>query len=140
MEFGGFTPDDADQPTAEINMIPMIDVMLVLLIVFILAAPLLARAVKVDLPREVATADRPLPADITVSVDKAGQVWWENTPVTAAELDRRLDDEGRKADPPEVHIRADRDVTYGHVADLMALASGKGLHKLAFVSDPVPRQ
>ena len=138
MEFGGFTPDDADQPTAEINMIPMIDVMLVLLIVFILAAPLLARAVKIDLPREVAAADHPLPADITVSIDKAGQVWWDNAPVTAAELDHRLDAAGRKADPAELHIRADRDVTYGHVADLMALAARKGLHKLAFVSGPVP--
>ncbi len=138
MEFGTFIPDDADQPAAEINMIPMIDVMLVLLIVFILAAPLLTRAVKIDLPREVAAADRPLPADITLSLDKAGQVWWQNAPVTPAELALRLDAAGRQADPPELHIRADREVAYGHVADLMALASGKGLHKLAFVSDPVP--
>ncbi|PPQ37762.1 ExbD/TolR family protein [Rhodopila globiformis] len=133
-----FVADGAEQPMAEINMIPMIDVMLVLLVVFILTAPLLAQAVKVDLPREVAAADSPLPADITLSVDKDGQVWWDTAAVTPAELDRRLDDAGRQADPPEVRIRADRAVDYGHVADVMALAARKGLHRLAFVSDPAP--
>jgi len=140
MAFGSFSGDDTAQPTAEINMVPMIDVMLVLLIVFILAAPLLAQAVKVELPRESVPADQARPADITVSIDKDGQAWWETAAVDAAELTHRLEEEGRKADPAELHIRADRAVAYGHVADVMAQASRQGLHKLAFVSDPAIAQ
>jgi biopolymer transport protein ExbD len=140
MAFGKFSDDGQAQPTAEINMIPMIDVMLVLLIVFILAAPLLVHAVKVDLPRETSQADHLHPADISLGIDKDGQIWWGMAPVTAADLDQRLEEEGRKAETPELHIRADRNVSYGHVADLMALASRKGLHKIAFVSDPVAHQ
>jgi biopolymer transport protein ExbD len=121
-------------------MIPMIDVMLVLLIVFILAAPLLVHAVKVDLPRETSQADHPRPADITLSIDKDGQIWWGTAALSAADLDQRMEQEGGKAETPELHIRADRNVSYGAVADLMALASRKGLHKLAFASDPVIRQ
>jgi len=136
MSFGKFSADDGAQPTAEINMIPMIDVMLVLLIVFILAAPLLVQAVKVELPKESAAADQARPTDISLSLDKDGQVFWETTAVDPAELTRRFEEEGRKPDPAELHIRADRAVAYGHVADLMAQASRQGLHKLAFVSDP----
>lgn len=138
MAFGRFSDGGQNQPMAEINMIPMIDVMLVLLIVFILAAPLLVHAVKVDLPSETSQADHPLPADITLSIDKDGQIWWGSDPVAATDLDRHLEEEGAKAETPELHIRADRNVAYGRVADLMALASRKGLHKLAFVSDPSP--
>jgi biopolymer transport protein ExbD len=136
MSFGKFSAGDQSQPTAEINMIPMIDVMLVLLIVFILAAPLLVHAVKVDLPHETSQPDHPLPADIALSIDKEGQVWWGTEAVAPAELERRLDEEGRKPETPEIHLHADRATAYGPVADVMALASRKGLHKLAFVSDP----
>ena len=136
MAFGKFSDDGQSLPTAEINMIPMIDVMLVLLIVFILAAPLLVHAVKVELPRETSQADHPLSADITLGIDKDGQVWWGTDAIAAADLVQRLEQEGRKEETPELHIRADRNVSYGHVADLMALASRKGLHKMAFVSDP----
>jgi biopolymer transport protein ExbD len=140
MAFGKFSDDGQSQPTAEINMIPMIDVMLVLLIVFILAAPLLVHAVKVDLPRETSQSDHPLPSDITLCIDKDGQVRWGADPVNVIELERRFDEAGRKTEAPELHIRADRNVTYGYVADLMALASRKGLHKMAFVSDPASHQ
>jgi biopolymer transport protein ExbD len=136
MAFGKFSDAGQSQPMAEINMVPMIDVMLVLLIVFILAAPLLVHAVKVDLPRDTSQADHPLPADITLGIDREGQIWWGTALVTTAELDRRLEQEGGKPETPELHIHADRNVSYGHVADLMALASRKGLHKMAFVSDP----
>lgn len=136
MTFGKFSTDGVDQPATEINMVPMIDIMLVLLVIFIMAAPLLTRAVKVDLPHESAAVDHRQPADITLSVDKAGQVWWGDAPIAPADLARRLDEAGRQADPPELHIRADRAAAYGGVADLLALASHKGLYKFAFVSDP----
>jgi len=138
MAFGKFSDDGLGQPSAEINMVPMIDVMLVLLIVFMLAAPLLTQAVKIDLPREAAAAEQPEPANVTVSIDAAGQVWWDGSAVNTNELARRLDEASHLADPPELRIRADRATAYAHVADLMAAASERGLHKLAFVSDPIP--
>lgn len=139
MAFGKFSSDGRQQPNAEINMIPMIDVMLVLLIIFILSAPLLVHAVKVALPQETTQPDQPQPEDIAISIDKDGGVWWGTDPVEPAELARRLAEAGAKPETPELHIRADRDAVYGHVADLMAAAANAGLHKLAFVSDPSPR-
>jgi biopolymer transport protein ExbD len=140
MAFGRLSGTGRTQVTAEINMIPMIDVMLVLLIIFILTTPLLVHAVKVDLPRVASEADPPLATDITLSLDKDGQVWWGDAMVTTADLEHRLAAEGLKAEAPEVQIRADRAVPYGQVADLMARASRSGLHKLAFVSSPTPPQ
>jgi biopolymer transport protein ExbD len=137
MSFGKFSDDSHSQPSAEINMVPMIDVMLVLLIVFMVTAPLLTQAVKVDLPQETAAAEQPEPASLTISLDAKGQVWWEGEAVAPDELLRRLDEAAQKADPPELRIRADRATAYGRVADLMADASSRGLRKLAFVSDPL---
>lgn len=136
MAFGKFTGDAHNQPGAEINMIPMIDVMLVLLIVFMLTAPLLTQAVKVDLPKEVVPIEQIEPASVTVSIDAAGQVWWDGEAVSHDELVKRLDESSHLQIPPELRIRADRSVAYGPVADLMAEASAHGLHRLAFISTP----
>jgi len=137
MAFGRFSDDSLSQPSAEINMIPMIDVMLVLLIVFMVTAPLLTQAVKVELPREVAAAEQPEPASLTVSIGADGQIWWDGDAIGQDELLHRLDQAAQRPKPPELRIRADRSIAYGHVADLMAAASSHGLQKLAFVSDPV---
>ncbi|MBV7438900.1 biopolymer transporter ExbD [Aeromonas sp. sif2416] len=137
MAFGKISSDSDDQPLSEINMIPMIDVMLVLLIVFMITAPLLTNAVKLDLPEASSQANQPKQDDISLSIDGAGKMYWNDKPVDEAALIAQMSAVDQKAQElPEIQLRIDKSVEYGTIARVMALASQHGLHKIAFVSQP----
>ena len=132
--------DDAE-PLAEINMVPLIDVMLVLLIIFMVTAPLLTHAVKVDLPKAASTASEPRPEAIELSIDRDGQVFWNGKPVDATDLEARLGETAANTvssagNTPELRLRADRQTPYEKVAQVMSTASRHGLTRLGFVTDP----
>ena len=137
MAFGKISSDSDDQPLSEINMIPMIDVMLVLLIVFMITAPLLTNAVKLDLPEASSQANQPKQDDISLSIDGAGKMYWNDKPVDEAALIVQMSAVDQKAQElPEIQLRIDKSVEYGTIARVMALASQHRLHKIAFVSQP----
>jgi biopolymer transport protein ExbD len=134
MAFGSFTPEG--RPMAEINMIPLIDVMLVLLVIFIITTPLLTHAVKIDLPKAASQPNLTKPDNIQLAIDAAGQVFWNGAPVSRDALHERLVAAGRQQPQPEVHIRADAAARYQWVAETLADAARAGLVRIGFVSDP----
>ncbi len=135
MAFGNGSSDQ-DGVVSEINMTPLVDVMLVLLIIFIITVPVLTHSVKLDLPRAQNQANEVKPQTVVVSVTRDGSTHWNETPVSAAELESRLRVAAAEASQPEVHIRADRKVEYEHVARTMAAAQRAGILKLGFVTTP----
>jgi len=137
MAFGRLGGEEGeDQPMADINMIPMIDVMLVLLIVFMITAPLLTNAVKLELPEASSAENQPKPDDIRLALDAQGQSFWNGEPCDSACLDLHMQQVADKQPQPELQLNVDKQVTYEQVAKLMAQASRHGLTKLAFVSAP----
>ena len=138
MAFASFDPKGAGAPLAEINMVPLIDVMLVLLVIFIVTAPLLTHSVKLDLPKVSSQVNALEPEKIEFAIDADGTLYWNGEPVTRDEAQRRFAREGAKPVAPEVHLRADQRVPYRHVAWALADASKAGLAKVGFVSDPEP--
>ena len=139
MAFGGFSHGSEPAPMAEINMIPLIDVMLVLLVIFIITAPLLTHAVKLDLPRVASHPNLTRPDHITVSIDAAGILFWNGEQVSRTELDTRLAAAAKQNPQPELHLRADRATRYENVAEVMSDAARIGLARIGFVSDPDQR-
>jgi biopolymer transport protein ExbD len=139
MAFGGLTNDAGDTDNAEINMIPLIDVMLVLLVIFIITAPLMTHAVKVDLPAAASQPNEVKPETINLSIKADGSVFWNADPVDAAAWQARMGVAARQTPQPEIHIRADGDLAYRNVAQIMADAARAGLTKLGFVTDPRTR-
>ena len=139
MAFGGFSKGGNAAPMAEINMIPLIDVMLVLLVIFIVTAPLLTHAVKLELPRASSQANPLKPDKIEFAIDAAGTRYWNGEAVTRAQAAERFAAEGRRVPQPEVHLRADQAVPYRFVAQTLADASKAGLGKVGFVSEPETR-
>ena len=136
MAFASFDPKTAHAPMAEINMVPLIDVMLVLLVIFIVTAPLLTQAVKLELPKASSQVNDLRPQKIEFAIDAAGALYWNGEPVSRAEAQRRFAAEGAKPQQPEVHLRADQNVPYRFVAWTLADASKAGLAKVGFVSEP----
>ena len=136
MAFASFDSKRGGAPMAEINMVPLIDVMLVLLVIFIVTAPLLTHAVKLDLPKVSSAANELKPDKIEFAIDAAGQRFWNGEPLTRAEAAQRFVAEGAKPNQPEVHLRADQAVAYRLVAETLADASKAGLSKVGFVSEP----
>ncbi|HEX6703515.1 MAG TPA: biopolymer transporter ExbD [Albitalea sp.] len=136
MAFASFDSKSASAPVAEINMVPLIDVMLVLLVIFIITAPLLTHAVKLELPQASSSVDVAPPAKIEFAIDAQGTLFWNGERLTRAEAARRFAAESAKQPQPEVHLRADQDVAYRVVAQTLADASKAGLTKVGFVSTP----
>ncbi|HEY1092668.1 MAG TPA: biopolymer transporter ExbD [Burkholderiaceae bacterium] len=136
MAFASFDSKRASAPMAEINMVPLIDVMLVLLVIFIVTAPLLTNAVKLDLPKVTSQPNELRPDKIEFAIDAAGQRYWNGEPLTRAEAVARFLAEGRKQPQAEIHLRADQDVAYRKVAETLADASKAGLTRVGFVSEP----
>jgi biopolymer transport protein ExbD len=130
------TQDRSDEMLSEINMIPFIDVMLVLLIIFIITVPVIKHAVSIDLPR--ASNDKVLdkPDSVRLSIDAEGGYFWNQAPVSDAELENRLAVASALANQPELHIRGDKAVRYERVALAMATAQRVGLRKIGFVTEP----
>ena len=136
MAFGSFDRKTSSQPMAEINMVPLIDVVLVLLVIFIVTAPLLTNAVKLDLPKATATADIQKPEKVEFAIDATGALFWKGERLSREEAAQRFLEEGRKRPQPEIYLRADQNVPYRFVAQTLADASKGGLAKVAFVSEP----
>jgi biopolymer transport protein ExbD len=136
MAFGAFDHGTGGQPMAEINMIPLIDVMLVLLVIFIITAPLLTHAVKVDLPKASSQANQTKPDNIQLAVLKTGEVLWNGEALDRSSLEQRLSAAAKLSPQPEVHIRGDGAAEYRHVAQLMSAAARAGLGRIGFVTDP----
>ena len=136
MAFASFDSKRASAPMAEINMVPLIDVMLVLLVIFIVTAPLLTNAVKLELPQVSSQVNELKPDKVEFGIDAAGQRYWNGEPVTRAEAILRFRAEGAKPQQPEIHLRADQNVAYRSVAETLADASKAGLTRVGFVSEP----
>jgi biopolymer transport protein ExbD len=139
MAFASFDGRRGAQPTAEINMVPLIDVMLVLLVIFIVTAPLLTHAVKLDLPRASSATHEPPPQRIELAIEATGQRFWNGEPMTRDDVAARLRAEGQRETKPEVQLRADHRVPYGDVAQTLADAASAGLTRISFVSVPEGR-
>ena len=136
MAFGSFDRKTSSQPMAEINMVPLIDVVLVLLVIFIVTAPLLTNVVKLDLPKATSAADIQKPEKVEFAIDANGGLFWKGERITREEAVARFAEEGRKRPQPEVYLRADQNVPYRYVAETLADASKGSLSKVAFVSEP----
>ena len=134
MAFG--TQDDADEVMNEINMTPLVDVMLVLLIIFIITVPVMKHAVPVDLPRASNEREIIKPETIRLSVTADGKYYCNESEVTGEELFPRLQAEAAKEPQPDLHIRGDKNVRYEFVAQAMAAAQRAGVRKIGFVTDP----
>jgi len=135
MAFGGDF-DSNDEVMSEINMTPLVDVMLVLLIIFIITVPVLTHSVDIDLPRASNVPNELTPSTVQLAVDAAGDVYWNETKVTPAELAARLSAAAASSPQPEVHLRGDRTVAYEHVVKTMAAVQSAGILKLGFVTEP----
>ena len=121
---------------ADMNVVPLVDVMLVLLVIFIVTAPLLTHAVKIDLPKASSAANITKPEHIEFGIREDGSLFWSGEQVMLDALPVRFAAEARKQPQPEVHIRADRHVHYEKVAQIMAFAAKAGLVRIGFVSEP----
>jgi biopolymer transport protein ExbD len=134
---GSFQESGPAAPMAEINTTPLVDVMLVLLVIFIITAPLFHQAVEVDLPKVEASRMEEKPRVVEVALDGAGRVFVDGAPVEREALAARLAAAGAAGRPaPELHLRADRATRYEAVTEVMALAQKAGLTRIAFVTDP----
>jgi biopolymer transport protein ExbD len=136
MAFASFDSKNSSAPVAEINMVPLIDVMLVLLVIFIITAPLLTNAVKLELPKASSQVNEAKAEKIDFAIDASGTLFWNGEAVNRAEAFKHFVAESKKQPQPEVHLRADQAVPYRFVAQTLADASKAGLSKVGFVSDP----
>jgi biopolymer transport protein ExbD len=137
MAFGGFDRGTG-APVSEINMVPLIDVMLVLLVIFIVTAPLLTHAVKIDLPKAASEVNPTKPNNVQLGIRADGETFWNGELVTRSALEERFQTAARDEPQPELHIRADRKTEYGNVAEVMSMAARVGLTRIGFVTDPSP--
>jgi biopolymer transport protein ExbD len=136
MAFGAFNPNRQHAMMSEINVTPMVDVMLVLLVIFIITAPMFTHAIKLDLPRAQAAGSAEQADSISIAIDASGKIFWNNIAVDADGLDERLAAAAAQAEQPELQLRADRNTRYETVAEVMAAAQTHGLTKLGFVTEP----
>jgi biopolymer transport protein TolR len=123
------------RPLPDINVTPLVDVMLVLLVIFIITAPLMASSIKLDLPRTDAGQPGDTPKFVSLSVDTAGRLFLNDQPVTAEELAARLQRAAADNRDTEVQLRADQAVPYGRIVELMGIANKAGLSRIGFVTD-----
>lgn len=136
MAFGSLTDNEADGDLAEINMIPLIDVMLVLLVIFIVTAPLLTHAVKVDLPKASSAPNLTKPENVQLAIDAASQVFWNGQAVSPDALGELLKAAALRDPQPELHLRAERTTPYEKVAEVMSAAAREGVTRIGFVTEP----
>ncbi|WP_339663763.1 biopolymer transporter ExbD [uncultured Psychrobacter sp.] len=127
--------DDSSQSMNEMNLIPLIDIMLVLMIIFLLTASVLNPAVPLDLPKTSAMLNEIPPEAIQISIDKDAGIFWDSDPISMAELEVRLQQQSAAGKDPSVQLRADKDSKYDTVAQVLAAASEAGLSKIAFVNE-----
>jgi biopolymer transport protein ExbD len=135
-----FSDDDDQALMNEINMTPLVDVMLVLLIIFLVTIPAMQHAVRIDLPHASSQPEAVKPAHVDVAVQADGSILWDSEPVSDDGLRARIAQAALATPQPELHLRADRKVPYERVAAVMSAAQSGGLTKMGFVTDPQPRR
>lgn len=138
MAIGGFSEGGNAAPMAEINTTPLVDVMLVLLVIFIITAPLFHQAVPIDLPRVDSTKLDDKPLVINVALDGQGNVFLDGASASRTAVEGRLAE--LASSQPELHFRADRSTPYEKVADILAVAQRAGVMKIAFVTEGISSQ
>jgi biopolymer transport protein ExbD len=135
MAFGGFNDNKQPAPMADINVTPMVDVMLVLLVIFIITAPLFTHAIKLDLPAAQSAPAPTEPSTISLSINGEGAIFWNNDPITQEALNSRLVIASKQQPQPQLQLRADKGTRYEVIAQVMAAAQTNGLTKLGFVTE-----
>ncbi len=138
MAFGRLERTQGAQPMSEINVTPLVDVMLVLVVIFIITAPLLASSIKLDLPKSDASQSNEVSTYLTLTVDQAGQIFFNDQAVSPAQLAQRLKQSAGLNPDTEVQLRADEAVPYGKIVEVMGIAQKAGLNRIGFVAEPVP--
>ena len=138
MAFGRLDSRKADAPMSEINVTPLVDVMLVLLVIFILTAPLMTSAIRLDLPQSEGGQPGASPQAITLAVDSQGAFFLNDQPITPEALRQRLSEAAQRQPDTELELRADQNVPYGRVVEAMGLAQKAGLTRIGFVAQTAP--
>jgi biopolymer transport protein ExbD len=128
--------EDEAPPMAEINMTPLVDVMLVLLIVFMITLPVMQHAVKVELPQASSQKNDVKPESINLTISAKGQVFWNNSAIDMDTLTVYAQKAAQKSPQPEIQLRADKNVRYESVAQVLSTAKRSGLTKIGFVTEP----
>ncbi|CAD6562062.1 ExbD/TolR family protein [Paraburkholderia sabiae] len=136
MAMSPFAGDEDDGLMNEINMTPLVDVMLVLLIVFMVTIPVIRHAVKIDLPHASSQKEDTKPAQVTVSIDADGNLLWDEQKISDDVLQAKIAAAAQQNPQPELHLSADRKVAYEKVAEVMSAAQAGGLTKIGFVTEP----
>jgi biopolymer transport protein ExbD len=136
MAFGGFSDNQQQGPMAEINVTPMVDVMLVLLVIFIITAPLFTHAIKLDLPSAQSAPSPEKAETIAISINADGHVFWDKAEINEIDLNTRLALAAQKKPQPELQLRADKATRYEVIAQVMAAAQTNGVTKMGFVTEP----
>jgi biopolymer transport protein TolR len=136
MAFGRLERTAGPQPMSDINMTPLVDVMLVLVVIFILTAPLMASSIRLDLPRTEGATPGAVPQFVTLVVDASGQAFLQDEPLSQPALAERLRRIGAERPDTEIQLRADAAVPYGRVVEVMGAAHLAGLQRIGFVAGP----
>jgi biopolymer transport protein ExbD len=136
MAFASMSESDGNEALTEINMIPLIDVMLVLLVIFIVTAPLLTHAVKVDLPRANSSPNLTQADNVQLAIDAESRLWWDGELVDETMLGERLHAAAAHQPQPELHLHAAASTPYEKVAEVMSAAARAGLSRIGFITNP----
>ena len=136
MAFGRLQRSSRPAPMSDINMTPLIDVMLVLLVIFMISAPLMTSSLKLDLPKAEGAQPNDVPQFISVALDPHGQLYFGDEAVDAAAFAARVAAAARKNPAIEVQLRADQAVPYGRVAEVIGVVQKAGLNRIGFVTEP----
>jgi biopolymer transport protein ExbD len=128
--------DDDSPPMAEINMTPLVDVMLVLLIVFMITIPVMQHAVKVELPQASSQKNDVKPESININITANGQIFWNSSAINLDTLSIYAQTAAKKSPQPEVQLRADKNVRYETIAQVLSTTKRAGLTKIGFVTEP----
>jgi biopolymer transport protein TolR len=138
MSFGRLERTQRAQPMSEINMTPLVDVMLVLVAIFIITAPLLANSIKLDLPKTEAAKPGSAPQFVALVVDKSGQAYLNDKPLDLSQLALQLVQTAKANPDTEIQLRADAAVPYGRIVEVMGIAQRAGLNRIGFVAQAMP--
>jgi len=136
MAFGGLNGGGHSNPQSEINMVPLIDVMLVLLVIFMITAPMLSHSIVIDLPQVSSQQVKEDPVVVDLAVDDAGAIFWNEQPIGIAEVPERMRQLATQKPQPELRLRADRNTRYEILAEIMGDANRAGVKGIGFVTTP----
>ena len=139
MAFGRLESRAVSRPMSDINMTPLIDVMLVLLVIFIITAPLMTSSLRLDLPKTEGARPGDAPAVLNLAIDASGKTFVGEEPMARELLTLRVREAAQRNPQTEVQLRADRSVPYGQVAELLGIVQDAGLSRIGFVTEAPPK-